>query len=104
MYKVYKGHDNVFTILFEEDDVAQDLSAVTKVELLYKGVTYDSDTDPNSFDFTTDGSDGKVHFKLGIISDIETGTDSRSELVLYDPSNTNGIYWGYIGIKVTELS
>jgi hypothetical protein len=103
MYTVYKGHDNVFTILFEENDVAQDLSAVNKVELLYKGTTYDSDTDPNSFDYSTDGADGKIHFKLGIISGITVGKDSRSEIILYDPSNTNGIFWGYISLRVTEL-
>ena len=104
LYIVYKGYDNTFTVRCLEDKVPVDITAVTRATLLYKEVVIDSTTDPNSFDFDTYATDGDIVFKLGIISDIEVGRDSYAELVLYDAVNTEGIFWGYLAIKVMELS
>jgi hypothetical protein len=104
MYTVYKGYDNVFSVQLAEDDVVQDLSAATKVAIIYKGTTYDSDAYATSIDFTTDAATGTIHFKLGIISDLTEGRDSRVELIVYDPANTDGIYWGYLSLRVVVLA
>ncbi len=104
MYTVYKGYDNTFTVQLLEDEEPQDLGAATKVELIYKGESYDSDTYSDSFDFVTGAATGLVIMKLGIISTIPLGTDSRSELIVYDAVNTNGIFWGKLVIKVVLIT
>ncbi|NIT60462.1 MAG: hypothetical protein GWN00_30940 [Aliifodinibius sp.] len=104
MYTVYKGRDNTFTIQLLENDEPYDISAIDKVGIIYKGTEYDSDVYPESFDYTTGASDGKITFKLGAISALTEGRDSKSELITYDPTNTNGVYWGYLSIRVMTLS
>jgi hypothetical protein len=104
MYTVYKGRDNTFTIQLLEDDEPYDISSVNKVGIIYKGTEYDSDSYSGSFDFITDASDGKIAFKLGIISGLPEGRDSKAEVITYDALNTNGVYWGYIALRVMTLS
>ena len=103
MYTVYKGYDNTFTVQLLEDGVAQDLTAATKIEIIYKGESYDSDAYSSSFDLSA-GATGLLTMRLGIISTIPVGTDSRSELIVYDAVNTNGIFWGRLVIKVVLIS
>lgn len=104
MYTIYKGYDNTFTVQLEDVDEIKDLSAVSKVGILYKGTEYDSDTYPSSFDFVTNPTNGYITFKLGLISALEEGRDSRSELIVYDPSNVNGVFWGYLSLRVKSIS
>ncbi len=104
MYTVYKGYDNTFTVQLLEDELPQDITAATKIEIIYKGESYDSDTYPTSFDFTSGADTGLIVLKLGIIATIPVGTDSRSELIVYDAVNTNGIFWGRLVVKVVLIS
>ncbi|NIT58631.1 MAG: hypothetical protein GWN00_21110 [Aliifodinibius sp.] len=104
MYTVYKGRDNTFTVQLLEDEEIKQLTGVSSVSIIYKGTEYSSDVYGGSFDFSSNPSLGYITFKLGNIPALPEGRDSRTELIVYDPSNTNGVYWGYMSLKVTTLS
>lgn len=100
---VYLDRDNDFRLLLTSDGTAQDLSAVTKVELIDKSGTYtlDSDTSPTAFDWAS-GDTGEIIFKLGGESVAEG--KYKFELHTIDPTNTNGIYWGDVAIRFVQLT
>ena len=88
---VYDGHDNTIDLLLKADDVAEDLSSVTRMTLEVGSTTVDSDVSGDAFDWDT-GVTGKVILDLGGES-LAAGT-YRATLTVYDPTNTNGIVWG----------
>lgn len=102
MLKFYQGYDNVQIVELTDDDVAQSLASVTKVELTFDGVTYDSDTTPDAFDWVTNSS--QLILKMGILPSIAVTKDKKAEIVTIDPSNPNGVVWGRIAIQIDEVS
>ena len=88
---VYLGHDNTVDLLLKEDGAAQDLSSVTRMTLAVGTVTVDSDDDADAFDWDT-GTTGKVVLDIGD-QELVRGKH-RAELVVYDPTHTNGVVWG----------
>ena len=107
---IYKGRDNTISIQLASTDengvvTHPDLvtSSVSTVELLIKGVFYSSDNYADAFDFTTEGAEGIITMKLGIIEELAVTKDSLAEIITYDPSHVEGLVWGTIPIRIIEL-
>lgn len=98
---VYNDRDNTIDLLLKADGSAQDLSSVTRMVLKDTdgGFTIDSDTAPSAFDWNT-GTTGKVIMALGG-QNLTAGTCICS-LIVYDPTNDDGIHWGEIVFKVVD--
>lgn len=95
---VYLGRDNTIDVLLTADDAAVDLSAVTRMVVteINDEFEIDSDDSPAAFNWDT-GTTGKVVLALGA-EDITAGTYVCS-LIVYDPTNDDGINWGRIVLK-----
>ena len=102
METIYTGRDNKINLLLKTDGAVQDLTAVTKMELLYKENYYDSDNFGSSFDFSTYATSGIVILDIGSIG-LESGRDKNAEIIVYDASNASGIIWDTFDLKVIEL-
>jgi len=95
---VYLARDNTIDLLLKADGSAQDLSAVTQMTLeLDETTTIDSDDSPDAFDWDT-GTTGKLILALG--GESITEGDYTAKLTVYDPTNENGVFWGYIHLLV----
>lgn len=100
---VYLDRDNTIDVILKLDEVAQDTTNFTKMELLIGGITVSSDngdTDPirwNKGGFVA----GEVRLRLGDVEGLEDG-DYSAPLIVYDSSNADGVVWGTIPIKVTS--
>ena len=88
---VYNGHDNTIDLLLKANDVAQDLSSVTRMTLEVGDETIDSDVSGDAFNWAP-GVTGKLILDLG--GEGLTAGTYRATLTVYDPDNTNGIVWG----------
>lgn len=86
---VYLGRDNVFKLKFTQDNVAVDMSGVTRMVMTVGDETVDSDTVATAFDWTL--GNGEVSFALG--ATLTNKGTAFAELVIYDPTNTNGLVW-----------
>jgi len=87
----YIGHDNTIDLLLKADGAAVDLSSVTRMTLEVDSTTIDSETSPDAFDWDT-GTTGKVILALG--DEELTAGRHTATLVVYDPTNADGIVWG----------
>lgn len=94
---VYLNRDNTVDLLLKADGVAEDLTAVTRMIVKQEDGDWsvDSDTYPSAFDWAP-GTTGKVILDLAAALAAEDVSAGKyiSRLVVYDPSNTNGIVWG----------
>lgn len=105
METVYIGHDNTFRKCLYSGSSAVDLSSVTKIELTINGTTYDSTSEPDAFDYTSEAATGHITFKLGAIASLSTAVrDQVCELVVYSADYPNGYVWGTIDINVTTVA
>ena len=97
---VHVGHDNALKMLLLEGNEPQPLDSVERMVLSVGGETVDSDLAASAFDWTQLDSNGyhKLILKLGPHrpADIE----DACELLVYEPSNPNGIVW--ISSKLDE--
>lgn len=101
---VYKGRDNTFDKLLKRDGVAENLSSVTKVGLLFLGRYIHSNNYPSAFDYVTQKTLGIITFRLGAIATLPTGRDQATELIIYDATNPNGIVWGTFDLEVRSIT
>lgn len=79
---------------------AEEMAAITKAELKYVGVYYNSTDHPTVFDLTTLAADGKIVIKPGLLQ-WEAGADIV-ELIIYDALNVDGIMWKQIRVTVKD--
>lgn len=99
----YDGYDNTIDLLLkagasEDALTAQDLSAVTRMVLTDDAnIDIDSDVEDGAFDWDT-GTTGKVIIAIGDQSIADGSYEVK--LIVYDPSNTNGIVWDTFILKV----
>lgn len=98
---IYSGHDNVVIRYLRDGREPVDLSSVIKMELRDAGcaVYLDSATSPGAFDWS--GGGGKLVLKLGQ-EPVLPGT-YIFYLIVYDPSNPDGVVWDKIKIKFIAL-
>lgn len=100
--EIYSAHDNTIDLVLKSDDVAQDLSEVTKITASFSDKLISS-TDKASGSITWDqaGYDtGEIRVDAGAES-ITAGTYTVP-IIIYDTTYTNGIVWGYITITVYD--
>ena len=89
---IFPARDNTIRLLLKKDDVAEDLTNLTRAILKLDGVAIDFDVSPAAFDWTTEGADGILIFKPQTLS-LSAG-QKKASLIVYDATNINGIVWG----------
>lgn len=95
----YIGHDNTIDLQLLEDNVAVDLSGVTRMTLQFGDTLMDSDVHAGVFDWSA--GNGVLEIALQGQS-ITANEYYDTQLIVYDAINTNGIVWGKISIVVNE--
>ena len=97
---VYLGHDNTIDLTLKADDVAQDLSAVTKITATFDDTLVEStDNESGAITWAVSGYDtGEIRLALGDQT-ISAGTYSVP-IITYDATNDDGIVWDTILITV----
>jgi len=112
---IYLTNDNTIDLALRSDGVVQDISLATRITLTFDTTVIDSDVvglgEGEPFDNTQTVSaeeaalhpevsegDSKLVLDLGQ-QEIPAG-NYYAELVIYDATNTHGINWGKIPIKV----
>lgn len=98
---VYLGKDNVIDLLLTADEVATNLSSVTRMIISDStcGVIIDSSVDEGVFDWSA--GDGKLTLTLGQ-EPVAPGTYTFS-LVVYDATNSNGVVWDNVEITFKSI-
>lgn len=97
---VYKEHDNTIDLVLKSDGAAQDLSGVTKITASF-GNTLVSSTDKSAGLVTWDqaGYDtGEIRIAIG--NETIVAGEYNVPIIIYDSTNTDGIVWGYVYIRV----
>jgi len=103
--KIYLNRDNAIKLGLTADGVP--ISAATLTRVLVKltdgdgtVTSYDSNTDVNAFDFTTETAQvsdtltGILVIKLqDALTPPTAGNDYTLDLIVYDAANTDGIHW-----------
>lgn len=97
---VYLGLDNSIDLILSADGAAVDLTDVTRMTLSFGTLLVDSDNgDTDPIQWKKEGyATGEIRLFLGGQT-IPVGTYS-APLILYDPTNTDGVVWGRISILV----
>lgn len=102
---VYKGHNNTIDKILKADGTAQDLIGVTQVTITIGDFDTLSSVDKAAGVITwdQDGYDtGEIRIDLGAVAALTGSTEVlKAVVVVYDPSNTDGIRWGSFKIKIT---
>ena len=96
----YEDRDNSIKLTLKKNGVtltSGEMTAITKYEIKYKDVYYDSDAYPDAF--VPNNAEGTLEIKpyeLGLV----TGSD-KVELIVYDSTNyTHGLVWEQFKLKV----
>lgn len=97
---VYLGHDNSINVILKADGVAVALDDVTSMTLTFGTTLVSSDNgDDDPIRWAKEGyEDGEVRIFLG--DQTITAAAYRAPLVVYDPTNTDGLVWGLIPMTV----
>ena len=93
---VYIARNNKIDLLFLANDVISDFTSITKIDLIAidDSITISSSSSPTAFDWVSNGKNGIVTLTLGN-ENVPEGT-YNFEVIVYDPSNINGIVWDSI--------
>jgi hypothetical protein len=98
---IYLGHDNRVDLILKADGVAVDLAPVTRMTLSVGTTLIDSDNGASdAIRWAQSGyATGEVRISAGAVTGLTAGK-YRSPLVVYDPTNTDGVVWGYVPMMV----
>lgn len=105
---LYLDHGNTIDLVLKSDDEAVDLSTVTGIRVMF---------DQTSI-YSNNGSQGPIKWQIGSAdANWQTGEiriDCSSHdinparykvpIIVYDPTNTDGVVWDYLQIEVKEAS
>jgi len=93
---IYLGHDNTIDLLLKANDVAQDLSAVTKITASFDGTLIESEDNESGYIMwnKTGYDTGEIRLNIGD-QDLTVGS-YVVPIVVYDPTNDTGIVWDKI--------
>jgi hypothetical protein len=97
---IYKDRDNTIDRLLKIDDIAADLSGVTKMELIFPDVADPVSSADSADVFDWSIGDGKLFLSLGHIGFLTAGQWYSPELIVYDANNPDGVNWGIIRFRV----
>jgi len=97
---VYLGHDNSIDLILKSNGTAVDLSDVTDMTLTFGAKLIKSDNgDSDPIRWIKSGYDtGEIRLFLG--DQMIRAGNYNAPLIVYDPTNPNGIFWGSIPITV----
>jgi len=100
---IYKDRANGFILLLKKDNVlltSEEMAVITKYEIKYKDVYYDSDTYPDSF--VADNNAASVTVKPEPFSlPASSKKGDTVELIIYDDAdNVAGLVWGQFTLIV----
>lgn len=101
---VYLGRNNTIELQLLEDSTAlttAQMQAITRMDLIYNGVTISSQENPSAFDWSTREDEAVVIISLGGL-EISIGMDLAADLIVYDAQNTDGIVWASFNLKVVQ--
>ena len=102
---IYLNRDNAIKLGLTADGVPVNAATLTRVIVKLTSssgtvFTYDSNTDVNAFDYTSEQaqvSDTVTGILVLKLQEANTpppvANDYVLDLILYDPANTNGIHW-----------
>jgi len=99
---VYLGCDNPIDLILSADGAAADLTDVIRMTLSFGALLVDSDNgDTDPIQWKKEGyATGQIRIFLG--AEAITAKIYSAPLVVYDPTNPEGVMWGRINIKVEE--
>jgi hypothetical protein len=100
---IYVDRDNKFSLRLKSDNVVADLTTVSKVGILFQENYYHSNNWPDAFDYATRATGGIIIFDMAAIASLEAGRDKKTELIIYDNTNPDGIIWDTFDLTVKEL-
>ena len=103
---VYVGYNNALSLIVKIEEAVltpAQMSAITKVGIVYNNVLYESTQYPGAFDTESRASEGVLVLRLGNIPNLPAGRDRETELILWANDYPNGIVWGTLDIKVVDL-
>jgi hypothetical protein len=94
---VYLTRDNAIDLQLKADGVVVDLASVTRMILSDEGCAWkvDSSISPGAFNWAA--GNGVLKLKLG--DEVITPGTYSCYLIVYDPTNTDGVIWEKISIK-----
>ena len=97
---VYLGHDNTIDLILKADDVAVDLTAVTKITATFDDTLIESEDNENgAITWAVSGYDtGEIRMALG--DQALTAGSYFVPIITYDSGNLTGIVWATILIIV----
>jgi hypothetical protein len=104
---LYLKRDNTIGLVLRSraatatDSTAEDLSGVTRMQLLVGDTVVDSASSAEAFDWSTDGANGVVTLDIGFEKGLKTGL-YRARLTLYDNTYPNGLVWGFFMLDIKE--
>jgi hypothetical protein len=91
---VYLNRDNQIVLELRTNEILQDLSGLTRAQLIIGTTTLDSATVSGYFDWTDTGfGTGTLVIDVGSAT-LTEGFHSCCYLIIYDNTNANGIVWG----------
>lgn len=102
--KAFKGRSNQEPFILYKDEpkrtlTPEEMSIISHVELHFRGSYYKFERDHQLV--SIDNSTATIFIRIGLIPDIPLGSDSKTELIVYDNvDNQAGIVWGMFLLKV----
>ena len=99
---VYNQRNNEIAFILKSGGVAisaSEMTAITSIELKYKGTIYTSNTD---FTLTKDINTAKVTLTgLGLMS-APASKDRKTELIVHAPNYPNGLVWDIFILIISD--
>jgi hypothetical protein len=91
---IYLDRNNQIVLELRTNEILQDLSGLTRAQLIIGTITLDSETVSGYFDWTDTGfGTGTLVIDVGSAT-LTEGFHSCCYLIIYDNTNANGIVWG----------
>jgi hypothetical protein len=96
-----RNNDNSLEIL--NNGSAMDISGLTRIQMIFGDVTYDSAYHTTVFDWTTNGASGQLDITIDPNDPAlpKAGT-YKARLILYDATYPNGITWSHFHAIVED--
>jgi hypothetical protein len=101
---VFIGNDNIFDRILKADGVAQDLSNVTKIDLVINDnltITNSTGTD-FPIKWLSLGTTGLVQFQIGMESGLINGYYD-AQIVVYDATYDDGLVWDDFELHIKTI-
>lgn len=104
---LYLDHGNTIDLILKSGGVAQNLSAVTGIRVMFDTTTVYSDAaseGPIKWQSTSDADWDLGEIRIDCSSHDIEARRYDAPVIVFDPSNPDGIVWDNIRIEVEEVS